>query len=241
MVEVEFHILSDRKEGLLRELGQVMVGSRFNLISQRLERADEGVRLRLLLRGPEADLLDLEEGLACHPRVQGYESIRHDAAAPVTAMAGEQGEPAVHQVEAVLGSIAKDYPIVFPRLLGLRRALSETARDSTLRYAGHRVGVWVYKRDYALGGKLTFQDALKNIALPAVKSLIGAELHGQHLRIESTPLCRPGEGGFNGHFFSGYLEGLLGEADVAQGLRVREIQCCSDGADHCEFEINTNT
>lgn len=252
MIEAEFHILSDRREGLLMDIGQIVLDSGFTLVSQRLGKNSDGALLRLNIRGPDNKLLALEEKLACHPRVLSYESFRQDGLAPPQVAATttpaakassptmEVGEPAVRQVEAVLPHIAKDYPKVFPRLVGLRRALNEPAQGPTLHYTGRRVGAWVYKRDFALGGKLGINEAIRQIAVPALKKMLPAQLNDGRLELDENPLCPSGSGALNGHFFCGFLEGLLGEACNNQRISVQEQFCCSDGAHRCVFEVSPN-
>lgn len=248
MIETEFHILSDRREGLLIEIGQTVVDSGFILVSQRLGKHEDGALLRLTLRGPDSKLPALEEKLSSHPRVLSYESFRQDAPqAPAASDTStsvsahpETLAPAVHQVEAVLPHIAKDYPKIFSRLKGLKLALSEPAQAPTLRYTGHRVGVWVYKRDFALGGKLGFNEAIRQIAVPALKQMLPARFNNGHLEIDDNPLCPAGSGARNGHFFCGFLEGLLGEACQNHHISAQEQSCCSDGAHRCVFEVTSN-
>lgn len=250
MIETELHILSDRREGLLIDIGQIVVDNGFILVSQRLGKSDDGALLRLIVRGAENKLLALEEQLACHPRVINYESYRQEGPTAATTTAAptpsnaplsrEVGELAVRQVEAVLPHIARDYPTIFSRLVGLRRALEHPAQSSTLHYAGYRVGVWVYKRDFALGGKLGFSEAVRQIALPALKQMLPARLNEGHLELDENPLCNAGSGGHNGHFFCGFLEGVLSEACDNPHLRVQEPLCRSDGAHCCVFAVSPN-
>lgn len=248
MVEVEFHIHADRRDGLLMEMGRAIIASGFTLFSQRLGKTDDGVMLRIYVRGPQSDLLSLEEKLASHPLVAHYESIRQEGITPSgastpQAAASQNGNPAspeadITKVEAVLGGIAKDYPKIFPRLTGLRRVLPDPTQGPTLHYTGTRVGAWVYKRDFALGSKLGINEAVKQIALPALKQLVGTQLDEGRLQIDSNPLCQPGSGHRTGQFFCGFLEGLLTEASTAKHVDVQEARCCSEGAQHCVFEVS---
>src|SRR5688500_8901841 len=57
MVDMEFRVTSDRREGLLLALGQVVIASGFGLVRQRMLTTAEGVVLTLVVRGPEDRLL----------------------------------------------------------------------------------------------------------------------------------------------------------------------------------------
>ncbi|WP_346839103.1 hypothetical protein [Microbulbifer sp. SAOS-129_SWC] len=257
-MEVEFTILSDRREGLLRELGNVIIQSGFSLLRQRMSTVDVGVQLWLRVSGREDRLLELEERLGSHRLVLSFESEHQvtsgkpkAAPAPRPAAAakrpaqgagsnlrsGGTAGPAVGQVEAELPGLAKEYPRIFPRLLGLQGKLPDGQKSSSMEFAGRRVGSWVYKRDYALGGKLDLSSALKQIALPALRNILSADLKENSVRVKNNPLCMPGSRCRNGEFFCGFLHGLLDESGVGGQITVREIYCRSDGAEDCVFEV----
>lgn len=257
MIELEFQILSDRREGLLVELGRLVVASGYTLLRQRLSQDHRGTWLTMLVRGPAERQLALEEGLATHSRVMSFEAALAGAGhmptaplptpPPVTpvapldaalASAPRPSAPAdVRQVEAVLPQIARDYPKIYPWLLTLEHAVAHDARMPSLLLAGQRTGAWVYKREYAMGAKLPLADAIKRIALPALRELAAVDWRDGHLHIQNSPLCPPG--GHSGcHFFSGYLEGVLNGAVGKQGTYVRCLQCRSDGAPACVIDVS---
>lgn len=260
-MEVEFTVLSDRREGLLRELGGIIIQSGFSLLRQRMSATDAGVQLWLRVGGSEDRLLELEERLSSHPLVLSFES-EHQISAGVAASApatpvparsappkqpfrgvsgilqsASTGGPAVGQIEVELSGLAKEYPRVFPRLLSILDKLPEGQKTSSMEFAGRRVGAWAYKRDYALGGKLGLSGALKQIALPALRSMLPTDLKENSLRVKNNPLCMPGSRCRNGDFICGFLKGLLEEAGVGGRVTIREIYCRSDGSESCVFEV----
>lgn len=259
MIELEMQILSDRREGLLVELGRLVVSNGFSLIRQRLAQDSRGAWLTLFVRGPAERQLVLEEALATHSRVLSFEAALVGEgvgaatiqAAPMSAMSPPIATPAaappvaavsaalpdVRQVENVLPQMAHDYPRIFPWLVTLENAVSDAAREPSLLLAGRRTGAWVYKRDYALGAKLPLVDAVKRIALPALRSLATIEQHGDQLHIRNSAICSP-RGRSGCKFFSGYLEGLLGEAMTSGTVFVRNLHCRSHGAADCVLEIS---
>lgn len=257
-MEVEFTVFSDRREGLLRELGNLIIQSGFTLLRQRMSALDGGVQLWLRVSGKEERLLELEERMGSHPLVLSFESEHQVAAAPVPIAAASPGVaqparrpppvgrslqpqsgagPAVGQVEAELPALAKEYPRIFPRLMSMQGKLPDGQRSPSMIFAGRRVGAWVYKRDYALGGKLDLSAALKQIALPALRNLLSADIKENSVRIKNNPLCMPGSRCRNGDFFCGFLQGILQESGVEGQVTVRETFCRSDGAEDCVFEI----
>lgn len=257
-MEVEFTVLSDRREGLLRELGNVIIQSGFSLLRQRMSTLETGIQLWLRVSGREERLLELEERLGTHPLVLSFESEHQVSSgrvppSPTTVkppplkrpspgvgrslQAGSNSGPAVGQVEAELPGLAKEYPRIFPRLLSMQGKLPDGQKSSSMEFAGRRVGAWVYKRDYALGGRLDLSSAMRQIALPALRNLLSADLKENSLRIKNNPLCMPGSRCRNGDFFCGFLQGLLDESGVGGQVTVREIYCRSDGAEDCVFEI----
>jgi hypothetical protein len=260
MIELEMQILSDRREGLLVELGRLVVSNGFSLIRQRLAQDSRGAWLTLIVRGPAERQLVLEEALATHSRVLSFEAslvgegagaalaqaapmsaipashVAPAAAAPQVA-AASAALPDVRQVENVLPQMAHDYPRIFPWLVTLENAVSDDAREPSLLLAGRRTGAWVYKRDYALGAKLPMGDAVKRIAIPALRGLATVEQHGDQLHIRNSAICSP-RGRSGCKFFSGYLEGLLGDAMTSGTVFVRNLHCRSHGAADCVLEIS---
>lgn len=265
MVDVEFRVVSDRRDGLLLALGQTVIAAGFTLLRQRMVNSEEGVVLTMVVRGPENGLLMLEERLGTHHLVNSFEASPVDASVAATVSAPAAPTPKTHavasngaagnggaaksvddaatamdtrRVESLLPQLARDYPNIFIQLLALEHDLPPPQREATLRYVGQRVGTWVYKRDYALGGHLTLADAVRHIALPAMRQLVQAELHEDTLRVKNSPFCHRGEHGASCHFLRGMLGGLLGGPHGTEGMRVVESHCRNTGAETCCFEFH---
>ena len=254
MIELEMQILSDRREGLLVELGRLVISNGFSLIRQRLTQDSRGAWLTLIVRGSAERQLVLEEALATHSRVLSFEASLVGEGTSVAAVAapmspppasiatpavatGSAALPDVRQVENVLPQMAHDYPRIFPWLVTLENAVSDDAREPSLLLAGRRTGAWVYKRDYALGAKLPLAEAVKRIAMPAMRGLATVDQHGDQLHIRNSAICSP-RGRSGCKFFSGYLEGLLGDAMASGTVFVRNLHCRSHGAADCILEIS---
>lgn len=271
MVDVEFRVVSDRRDGLLLALGQVVIANGFTLLRQRMLNSEEGVVLVMVVRGPAEALLMLEERLGTHHMVQSFEASPYEpapAAAPTPAPAARNGAPTqapahapaaapppaaasaaapvaqastapidTQRVETLLPQLARNYPNILLQLVALERELPPTQREATLRYIGQRVGAWVYKRDFALGGQLPLPDSVRRIALPAMRQLVQAELHEDVLKVRNSPFCHRGETGECCHFLRGMLAGLLEGQHGADGVRVIESQCRNTGAESCRFEF----
>ncbi|MEH6414617.1 4-vinyl reductase [Pseudomonas sp. CGJS7] len=273
MVDVEFRVVSDRRDGLLLALGQVVIANGFTLLRQRMLNSEEGVVLVMVVRGPAESLLMLEEKLGTHHLVQSFEASPYEAApsapaaaaapraagngnghaasapaagasAPSASAAG--GAAAGHaaapidtqRVETLLPQLARNYPNILLQLVALERELPPPQREATLRYIGQRVGAWVYKRDFALGGQLPLADSVRRIALPAMRQLVQAELHDDVLRVRNSPFCHRGESGECCHFLRGMLGGLL-EGQHGVHVHVIESQCRNTGAEACRFEFES--
>jgi hypothetical protein len=262
MVELEIQVLSDRREGLLTELGRVVVANSFSLIRQRLTQDNRGAWLAMIVRGPPEQRLALEEMLGTHSRVLSFEAAlsgetttiatSSTKAVPVIALAPSP-EPApipeppvipptavmpdVVRVEHILPKLAQDYPQIYPWLVALENSVDDSVREASLMLAGRRTGAWVYKRDYALGAKLSLADAIKRIGVPALRMLADIEQHGVHVHILNSPLCAPGiHSGCR--FYGGYVEGLLSGSVAPKKVFVRHLSCRSTGAAHCSLEIS---
>jgi hypothetical protein len=262
MVELEVQVFSDRREGLLVELGRAVVANGFSLIRQRLTQDSHGAWLTMLVRGPTEQRFALEETLGTHNRVLSFEaSLAGEVAAIATnftkgahvAAPAPSPEPPlileppvlpaaavvpdIERVEHILPKLAQDYPNIYPWLVSLENSVDDAVRESSLMLAGRRTGAWVYKRDYALGSKLGLTDAIKRIGVPALRLLADIEQHGVHVHILNSPLCTPGvQSGCR--FYGGYLEGLLGAAVTPKKVFVRHLSCRSTGAPHCGLEIS---
>lgn len=264
MVDVEFRVVSDRRDGLLLALGQVVIANGFTLLRQRMLNSEEGVVLSMIVRGPSESLLMLEERLGTHHLVQSFEAApyeggspapaptpvpRHNGAAtaptsvPASAAPAPTASPSsappidTQRVETLLPQLARNYPNILLQLVALERELPPAQREATLRYIGQRVGAWVYKRDFALGGQLPLADSVRRIALPAMRQLVQAELHDDILKIRNSPFCHRGDSGECCHFLRGMLGGLLEGQHGADGVRVVESQCRNTGAEACRFEF----
>lgn len=251
MVDVEFRVVSDRREGLLLALGQTVIVNGFTLLRQRMAGGDDGVVLTMLVRGPHTGLPHLEECLGTHPLVRSLEAGRPDGVVPVVEAPPEvvsdvpsprrtSSMPTIadsRKIEALLPQLAHDYPNIFIPLLALERELTPEQREPALRYVGQRVGAWVYKRDFALGGHLNLVDGVRHIALPAMRQIVQAELHENALCVRNSPFCHRGQPGACCHFLRGMLGGLLGGPHGTEGLRVIESQCRNTGAEICSFEF----
>lgn len=267
MVDVEFRVVSERRDGLLLALGQVVIANGFTLLRQRMLNSDEGVVLVMVVRGPADQLLVLEEKLGTHHLVQSFEASPYEGGSapppPVRANGAGNGNgnghataspppaastpplaptPAtaapidVQRVETLLPQLARNYPNILLQLVALERELPPAQREATLRYIGQRVGAWVYKRDFALGGQLPLADSVRRIALPAMRQLVQAELQDDVLRVRNSPFCHRGEHGECCHFLRGMLGGLL-EGQHGGNVRVVESQCRNTGAETCRFEF----
>lgn len=73
MIELEVQTLSERREGLLMEVGRFVVASGFTLQRQRLAQGDHGVLLTLVVRGPARGQRALEAALAAHERTISFD------------------------------------------------------------------------------------------------------------------------------------------------------------------------
>lgn len=263
MAELEVRVVSERREGLLVELGRVVTEYGHVLVRQRLMPDAQGTCLTLILRGPHERQLALEEALGTHPRVLCFESSRPtftaaiddpapasvassapiaEAFMPVAPIPEQDATPLamgadVARVERMLPNLAKDYPRIFPWLINLEYAVADEARDASLYLAGRRTGAWVYKRDFALGAKLAMTDALRRIAVPALRGLVTVEQHDHQLHLRGCPLCQPGAAS-GGRFFCGFIEGLLADSVESRTVFVRETSCHSSGAAMCVFDIS---
>jgi predicted hydrocarbon binding protein len=257
MVDVEFRVVSDRREGLLLALGQVVLASGFTLLRQRMGTGPEGVALTMLVRGSPNRLLQLEENLGTHPLVRSFESVQGDGgqllgqptAAPAPATPPPRPQAAApattagaatdnRRIETLLPQLARDYPNIFMHLHALDHELAPDQRESSLRYIGQRVGAWVYKRDFALGGTLALADGVRHIAQPALRQIVQAEVRGDELHVSNSPFPHRGHAGTCCHFLRGMLGGLLANTHGGERVQVVETRCRNTGADTCCFEFH---
>lgn len=259
MAELEVRVISERREGLLVELGRVVSEHDHVLVRQRLAPDTQGASLTLVLRGPDERRAALERALGTHPRVVRLELAPREAAMPPDEVVpvpvaaelpqavsapprtlgyGAASAADVVQVEHMLPSLAKDYPRIFPWLINLEYAVAAEAREASLHLAGRRAGAWVFRRDFLFGARLALGDALRRIALPALRELVSVELHGHQLHVRGCPLCQPG-GLSGGRFFCGFVEGLLADALAGGVPRASEVSCHCHGEPECVFEVGS--
>ena len=251
MIELEIQVLSDRREGLVMELGQVITANHYALLRQSLTHDGRGAWLSMVVRGPSEQRFALEEMLGTHSRVLSFEAalceeataiavappkVALRVAAPSVVEAEPPVAPDIAQIEQLLPRLAQDFPHIYPGLAALENGVAESAREPSLFLAGRRMGVWVHKRDYAESIGLNLGDAIRRVAVPALRQLAEIEQRGVHVHVLNCPMCA--RGGRSGcRFYGGYLEGLLGAAVAGKKVRVRHLSCRADGAAHCSLEI----
>lgn len=73
MVELEIQALSERRDGLLIDVGRAVTASGFTLQRQRLTQDVNGVLLTMVVRGPARKQRALEAALEAHERVISFE------------------------------------------------------------------------------------------------------------------------------------------------------------------------
>lgn len=139
-------------------------------------------------------------------------------------------------VDSVLPQLMGDYPQIFPWLKKLEQAVEEGARESSLELAGRRIGHWVFERQHAAAARSGVDEAMQRIGVPALRTLMDVDYHGQQLHIRNSPLCTE-DGRSSCKFFSGFLEGLLGPAVASRGLSIFAVCCRSCGADECVLAV----
>lgn len=267
-VDAQIRIVADAKEGLLLDIGKSVTFYGFRLQKHAMFGGAQGASASLVIRGPEERLFELVDHLSSHARVRSCSvqvlespppSVMQPSAAPAAApvSAREMAEkPTVEHdkkpvappppkprfddesIERILPQLAASYPHVMPRLVQLQRELPSSAQEAVLTQIGLRVGSWVYRRDFSRGAKLNLNQSLKQIAVPAIRDLVPAELDGDKLRMKSSPFFRHDHHSKTCHFFSGFLKGIVQGATNNTQIEVEETSCTSLGAQHCCFTLS---
>ena len=247
MIELAIQVLSDRREGLVMELGQVITANHYALLRQRLTQDGRGAWLSMVVRGPSEQRFALEEMLGTHRRVLSFEAALCEEATAISvassnlplrvASAPSAIAADIVQIERLLPELTQAFPHIYAGLATLQHDVAESAREPSLFLIGRRMGAWFYKRDHTQDALLSLGDAIRRIAVPTLRQLADIEQRGVHVHVLSSPLCEPG-GRSGCKFYGGYLEGLLGAAVMGKKVRVRHLSCRSAGAAHCSLEIS---
>jgi hypothetical protein len=82
MIELEIQTLSERREGLLIELGRAVVTSGFTLQRQRFAQDANGVLLTMIVRGPAGKQRALEAALDANERIISFNASTFEEGAP---------------------------------------------------------------------------------------------------------------------------------------------------------------
>ncbi|BDU14930.1 4-vinyl reductase [Lysobacter auxotrophicus] len=246
-MDVEFRVVSDRREGLLLTLGQLVIAHGFALLRQRMAGGEDGVVLTMLVRGPQQNLATLEECVATHPLVSSFEATRPHEAMPDPATpsptpphrcaATPPCAADSRRIDALVPHLTREYPNIFVPLLELERELPDEHRELALLDLGQRIGAWVQARDFAAVQTPTTCDAVRRVALPAMRQIVQAQLQGEALHVSDSPFCHRGDRGACCHFLRGMLGGLLGGAHGPDAPRAVETRCRNEGAQTCVFEF----
>lgn len=248
MLDMELKLTVARKDGLMLTVGRFLSDNGFSIVKQQFDQGS-GVLL-VLVRGAEAGLPGLFEALGNSEHIASFESHRIDGDKPVkppaaaTTASPSKAAPANSpmreaDIERQLPLLAHDFPVVLPRLLTMERLMPESQRADTLRAIGRRLGAWIYKRDYSLGGRLSADNMNKRIALPALEQITTAKLVGNNFVLDASPFSLTPDAAPKCHFFCGYLEGVLSEANGGRPLVVQETLCRANGHSSCMFEASS--
>jgi predicted hydrocarbon binding protein len=259
MVEVKFQIVSDQRDGLLVQAGRIIAAHGFSLVRPQVQRTETGVVLTLVVRGPEATLPALRDEFGSHPMVQSFMSGAPDEdfdapalpAAPAianadaatrssaAASAPPSGDVDKGRVETLLKALVVSYPNVFDPAIATEQEMPAARRETSMHYAGQRLGAWIFKRDFGRGARLPLSDSLKQIVLPGLRQMLkGVEILDGTVRIVGSPFTGLGlHRGASCHFLCGCIEGLLAEATHLGHVRVAETGCANAGAGACTFAI----
>lgn len=250
MLDMELKLAVARRDGLMLTVGRFLSDNGFSVVKQQFDQAGGG-SLLIVVRGAESGLPGLFEALGNSEHIASFESSRIEAAQPAqpakpmatTTMASpskvSSTAPAPMRdadIERQLPLLAHDFPVVLPRLLTMERLMPETQRADTLRAIGRRLGAWIYKRDYALGGRLSAEMMNKRIALPALEQITSAKLVGSNFVLDASPFSLTPDTAPRCHFFCGYLEGVLSQANGGRPFDVQETLCRANGHSSCMFE-----
>lgn len=247
MLDMELKLAVARKDGLMLTVGRYLSDNGFSVVKQQFDQAGGGVLL-VVVRGAEAGLPGLFEALGNSEHIASFESRRIDGdqslkppaatstASPSKSAAASPAPMRAADIERQLPLLAHDFPVVLPRLLTMERLMPEAQRADTLRAIGRRLGAWIYKRDYALGGRLSPEMMNKRIALPALEQITTAKLVGNNFVVDASPFSLTPDATPKCHFFCGYLEGILSEANGGRPFVVQETLCRANGHSSCMFE-----
>ena len=239
MGELLIRIRAERKEGLILEVGKIIADLGFKASAQRMKTEGSGETvIEIEADGPKEAVLALQDKLASFPGVKSLEvtDLARGAGAKPQGREARSGPPV--NIERQLPLLAAEYPQIFARLLTIERGLDPDERAATMQRIGQRVGAWVYKRDYALGGRLPKSECMRRILIPALRNLATVELLGEQISIRTSPFCGTRQDGTERcHFFVGYIEGMLREAGLGSGLTVTESECRASGASTCMFMV----
>jgi hypothetical protein len=128
MIELEIQTLSQTREGLLIDVGRIVVASGFTLQRQRMVQDPNGVLLTLVVRGPARKQRALEAALDAHERIVSFNaavfeegSSRPHFAAARKVTSGYVAPPA---------PVAEAEPVAAPAPAPARAAVPSTAFDA---------------------------------------------------------------------------------------------------------------
>lgn len=124
MIELEIQTLSERREGLLMDVGRFVLASGFTLQRQRLAQGDHGVLMSMVVRGPARSQRALESALDAYERIISFKilpfeegtpnphfaassRLARQAALAASTTAPAPAVPPINQVAAVAAAAAK--------------------------------------------------------------------------------------------------------------------------------------
>ena len=93
MIELEIQTLSERREGLLMDIGRFVLASGFTLQRQRLAQGDHGVLMSMVVRGPARSQRALENALDGYERIISFKILPFEEGAPHFAAASKIPRP----------------------------------------------------------------------------------------------------------------------------------------------------
>ncbi|MGH8158579.1 MAG: hypothetical protein ACREPQ_10715 [Rhodanobacter sp.] len=104
MIELEIQTLSETREGLLIEVGRLVMASGFTLQRQRLVQDPHGVLMTMVVRGPWLKKRVLEAGLDANERIISFKTAKFEEGAPKPHFAASR--PVVRQAVVAVAASA---------------------------------------------------------------------------------------------------------------------------------------
>ena len=131
------------------------------------------------------------------------------------------------------------YPDVAGSIKRLETEVWNADREEVFSKLGAGIGRWQYKKNFAVGARLSLEKALLRSLKPALSDFLNVSIQDTTISVTDCPHCAGSRNTSENscYFVSSFIEAFMNEMSHLRGLHVEQVLAKSMGASACQFKI----